>query len=120
MDNKSLKFLVDVGVGRQVEKWLKEKGYNIESIRDKDPKMDDEEILGIAVSEGRMVITMDKDFGELVYNSKLLHKGVLLLRVEEANADEKIKIIKEILEKYSDSLFEKFCVFKDGRLRIRK
>lgn len=81
--------------------------------------MSDKEILKIAVSEGRMVITMDKDFGELVYNSGLPHAGVLLLRLDAESSSEKVKIVENILRKYSDKLFNKFCVYKDGKLRIR-
>ena len=73
MEGKILKFLVDVGVGKKVEHWLIEHGYGISSVRDINPRMLDSEILKIAVSENRMIITMDKDFGELVYNSGLLH-----------------------------------------------
>ena len=120
MKQKSLKFLIDVGVGKKVEKWFVNQGYDIKCVRDIDPRMLDKEILKIAVSEKRMVITMDKDFGELVYNSGLLHAGVLLLRLEDAKSNEKVKIVENILEKYPDMLLNKFCVFKDGKLRIRK
>lgn len=120
MDTKKLKFLVDVGVSKKAEQWLQKQGYDTKNVRDINPRMPDKEILKIAVSEKRMVITMDKDFGELVYNSKLPHGGVLLLRLEEARADEKVEIIEKILEKHSDKLFNNFCVFKDGRLRVRK
>jgi len=115
-----LKFLVDVGVSRKVEQWLRKHGYDIKSVRDIDPRMSDKGILKMAASERRMVITMDKDFGELVYNSGLPHGGVLLLRLEEARSDEKVKIIDRILERYSDKLSDNFCVFKDGKLRVRK
>lgn len=94
-------------------------GYDIKSVRDINPRMLDKEVLKIAVSEKRIVITMDKDFGELVYNSGLLHVGVLLLRIEDAKSDEKVKIVEKILGKYSDKLFNKFSVFKDEKLRIR-
>jgi predicted nuclease of predicted toxin-antitoxin system len=117
---KSLKFLIDVGVGKKVEKWFVNQGYDIKCVRDIDPRMLDKEILKIAVSEKRMVITMDKDFGELVYNSGLFHAGVLLLRLEDAKSNEKVKIVENILEKYSEKLLNKFCVFKDEKLRIRK
>ncbi len=83
--HKKLKFLVDVGVGQKVERWLSDNGYNTKNVRDLDPRMLDKHILKIAVAEKRMVITMDKDFGELVYNSGLPHGGVLLLRIEDAN-----------------------------------
>jgi len=62
---------------------------------------------------------MDKDFGELVYNSRKPHAGVMILRLEDAKGDEKVDIIRKILEKYTDKLMGKFCVFQGGRLRIR-
>jgi len=117
---RNLKFLVDVGVGKKVEQWLINEGYDVKAVRDIDPQMSDKEILRMAVLEKRMVITMDLDFGELVYNSKLSHRGVLLLRLENANSDEKVGIVKYILEKYSDKILDRFCVFKDGKLRIRR
>ena len=120
MKQKSLKFLIDVGVGKKSRNGLKMRGYDIKNVRDINPRMLDREILKIAVSEKRMVITMDKDFGELVYNSGLLHAGVLLLRLEDAKSNEKVKIVENILEKYSDMLLNKFCVFKDEKLRIKK
>ncbi len=120
MIQKKLKFLVDVGVGKIVEEWLKDNGYDVKNIREINPGMEDREILRIAVNEGRMVITMDKDFGELIYKSGLLHSGILLLRLEDARADEKVSIVKEILEKYDEKMQNKFCVFQNGRIRIRK
>lgn len=115
-----MKFLVDVGVSKKVEKWLAEKGYNTKAVRDIDPKAKDAEILDIAVKEGRMVMTMDKDFGELVYNSGLKHSGVLILRLEDANGDQKLEIVKKILSDFADKIQNRFCVFHDGRLRIKK
>ncbi|MDI6744714.1 MAG: DUF5615 family PIN-like protein [Thermodesulfovibrionales bacterium] len=114
-----LKFLVDVGVGKKVEKWLADNDHDVKCIRDINPKADDSEILHLAVTEGRMVITMDKDFGELVYNSGKLHSGVLILRLEDADGNQKVKVMKKILTEYSDKLYGKFCVFQGERLRIK-
>ena len=114
-----MKFLVDVGVGKKVEKWLLENGYDVKSVRDINPKAKDSEILNLAVLESRMVITMDKEFGELVYNSGKLHSGVLILRLEDANGDQKVETVKRILSEYKDKIRNKFCVFQGGRLRIK-
>lgn len=114
-----MKFLVDVGVGKSIEGWLESNKYDTKSVRDINSKASDKEILNLAKSEKRMVITMDKDFGELVYHSKLSHSGVLLLRLEDANANEKIQVIETILQEYSEKLEGHFCVFQDGKLRIR-
>ncbi len=61
-----MKFLIDVGVGEKVEEILKSKGYDAKSVLDADP-MSDLAILQLASTEKRIVITMDKDFGELVF-----------------------------------------------------
>ena len=119
MAKSELKFLIDVGVGKKVEDFLSAENYDIKCIRDIDPSMSDVEILNIAVFEHRMVITMDKDFGELIYNSKLCHNGVLLLRLDEAVSARKVEVVKNILKDFSENILNKFCVYKDDKLRIR-
>lgn len=115
-----LKFLVDVGVGEKVEDFLYKSGYDILSVRKLNPRMSDSEVIDIAAKDNRIVITMDKDFGELIYNSGLIHKGILLLRTENCSGDKKVKILSEILINYSSELEENFCVFSKDRLRIRR
>ena len=114
-----MKFLIDVGVGKKVENWLRENGYDILAVRDIDAHAKDSKILQLAFEQKRMIITMDKDFGELVFNSGKQHAGVLILRLEDADADTKVGVIKNILLNYSDHLKSSFCVYQDGKLRIR-
>ena len=114
-----MKFLVDAGVGKKVENWLKENGFDVLSVRDIDSRAKDSQILRWAVDQQRMIISMDKDFGELVYNSGKHHAGVLILRLEDVDGDAKVEVIKKILAEYYDKIESHFCVFQDGRLRIR-
>ena len=114
-----LKFVLDVGVGNKVWQYLTTNGYDAKLITAINPSMSDSDILFIAESESRMVITMDKDFGELVYHSGKVHKGVLLLRLEDAMGEEKAAVMQFILDNFKDEIEGKFCVFKNGRLRIR-
>jgi predicted nuclease of predicted toxin-antitoxin system len=114
-----LKFVLDVGVGYKVWEYLNSNGYDATLITAINPSMSDTDILFIAENESRMVITMDKDFGDLVYHSGKAHKGVLLLRLEDALGDEKAATMQFIIENFKDQIEGKFCVFKNGRLRIR-
>ena len=114
-----MKFLVDMGVGKKVENWLKGNGFDVLSVRDIDSRAKDSQILRWAIDQQRMIITMDKDFGELVYNSGKHHAGVLILRLEDADGDTKVMVTKKILTEYYDKIESHFCVFQDGRLRIR-
>ena len=120
MTKNDLKFLVDVGVGKKVESFLIDSGHDVKSVRQIDHRMKDSEILRIANAEKRIVITMDKDFGELIFNSGLSYFGVLLLRLDDSEADEKVEVIKEIFTKYENSLSNNFCVYQNSRLRIKK
>ncbi|MBW1780677.1 MAG: DUF5615 family PIN-like protein [Deltaproteobacteria bacterium] len=120
MNSSGLKFLVDVGVGKGIEEYLNEKGYDTKAVRDIDPGMEDEEIIRIAVTENRMIITMDKDFGELVYHSSTEHSGVLFLRLEDATGTEKLQVVKHILNNYANRIRNCFCVFQKDKFRIRK
>ena len=62
-----LKFLLDVGVGNSVKNMLDSSGFDVISMTDIDPSATDLAILALAELEKRMVITMDKDFGELIF-----------------------------------------------------
>ncbi|MCG6534715.1 MAG: DUF5615 family PIN-like protein [Syntrophales bacterium LBB04] len=114
-----MKFLIDVGVGTKVDKWLRENGHEVISVRDIDSRAKDQDILQLAVREGRMIITMDKDFGELVYSSRLAHSGVLILRLEDATGEGKADVVKAILSEFATLIENKFCVYQNGKLRIR-
>ena len=120
MNLSELKFIVDVGVGKTIERYLQKEGYDTKAVRDVDPSMEDEQIIRVAVTEKRIVITMDKDFGELVYHSSMEHCGVLLLRLEDANGAENLEVIQSIMKNYSDRLMNCFCVFQNDKFRIRK
>ncbi|KJU81435.1 hypothetical protein MBAV_006376 [Candidatus Magnetobacterium bavaricum] len=115
----NLRFIVDVGVGKKVEEYLQRVGFYVKSVRDMNPRLRDIEILKIVESEGLMLITMDKDFGELVYNTGKAHGGVLILRLDGANGAEKVEALKKVLSGYADRIKGKFCVFQGGRLRLR-
>ena len=120
MSASKLKFLVDVGVGKKVEEYLLEKRYDTKAVRLLDPRMPDQEIIRLAALEKRIVITMDKDFGELVYHSRMDHCGILLLRLEDATGSEKLQVIAKILAKYADNIKNNFCVYQNRKFRFRK
>ena len=120
MSASKLKFLVDVGVGKKVEEYLLVNGYDTKAVRSIDQRMPDQEIIRLAALEKRIVITMDKDFGELVYHSGMDNSGILLLRLEDATGSEKQQVIAKILAKYADNMKNNFCVYQNKKFRFRK
>lgn len=115
----SLRFLVDVNVGLAVAHSLRDSGHDVLFAGDLDWCMPDAAMLSLAYSEQRIILTMDTDFGELVVHSGQPHAGVLLLRMPGANRSEKIQLVQEIVNRFGDQLPGRFCVYRQGRLRIR-
>ena len=113
-----LKFLVDAGVGRSVEEALSQQ-HDVLSVLSFNAGFPDEEILKLAHQQQRIIVTMDKDFGELVFRGKLPHYGVLLLRLESATAAERTSVVNQILANFSGRLCGNFCTYQNGQLRIR-
>jgi len=116
---RSLRFLVDVNVGVAVAQSLRDSGHDVVFVGDLDWCMPDTDVLALAHQEQRIILTIDTDFGELVYHSRRPHAGVLFLRTPGANRDEKIGLVQEIVQRYGDQLPGHFCVYRQGRLRIR-
>ena len=76
-------------------------------------------MLQIALDEGRVLITRDKDFGELVFRLNKAHAGVILIRLEGYNTDERGEIVCRLISQYLDQLFNAFTVIQKGIIRIR-
>jgi len=116
----SLRLLVDVNAGLAIATALRDAGHDVLFAGDLDWRMPDADMLSLANREQRILLTMDTDFGELIYNSGLTHKGILLLRMPGAGRVEKIQVVEEIIHRYGDQLPGHFCVYRQGKLRVRR
>ena len=115
----TLQFLVDESTGIAVIRYLRGFGYDVLAVAEAMPKADDLDILARAVSERRILVTNDKDFGELVYRSGQAHHGVLLLRLRDESSANRVRVVKAILEHYEDQLTSHFIVATESAVRIR-
>ena len=76
----TLKFLIDECTGRRLAILLKNAGYDVVFVGGWKHSASDEEVLRKAEEGDRILITDDKDFGELVFRLGSPSKGVILLR----------------------------------------
>ncbi|MDZ7363107.1 MAG: DUF5615 family PIN-like protein [candidate division KSB1 bacterium] len=81
-----MKFVVDESAGDAVTRELQRRGHDVFSIHEQSPGIEDALILNTSAIAGRVLITNDKDFGELVYRSGLPHTGVVLFRLRDESA----------------------------------
>ena len=83
-----------------------------------DPGIDDERVLRLADSQGALLLTSDKDFGELVFRQRLLHSGVILFRLAGIASETKGVILVSALAAHRD-LPLAFTVIGPRSLRMR-
>ena len=99
--------------------YLRTAGHNILAVAEAMPQADDQDILARATSEGRILITNDKDFGELIFRSGQAHHGVVLLRLRDESPANRVRVMKGLLGQYADRLAGHFTVATEGSVRIR-
>jgi predicted nuclease of predicted toxin-antitoxin system len=114
-----MRFLIDECVHGDVTAYLRSTGHDVVYIAEIASGSQDEDILKKAVEEGRILITNDKDFGDLVFRSGQPHHGVLLFRLKNESAPNQVNILASLLEQHSDDIAGQFAVVQEGRLRIR-
>jgi predicted nuclease of predicted toxin-antitoxin system len=114
-----LRFIVDESAGVAVVEYLRGVGHDVLSVAESMLGAEDQDILGLAVGEGRILVTNDKDFGELIFRGGQAHCGVLLIRLRDESVSNRVRVLKIVLEQYGDRLAGHFTVATDGGVRIQ-
>jgi predicted nuclease of predicted toxin-antitoxin system len=116
-----MKFLLDQDVYALTEHFLREQGYDVATASKLGlSRAQDSDLLKAAGEQGRIFVTRDRDYGNLVFVLGV-GKGVIYLRILPSDMDEVHAELKKVLETYSeDELAKSFFVVEKGRHRIRK
>ena len=79
-----------------------------------------DDVIQKAFAENWILITNDKDFGEKVYRERRPHRGIVLLRLEDERAANKIDTIRRLIESYADQLSDHFVVVTEAKVRFAR
>ena len=114
-----MKFLLDVcASSRALRTLLNDLGHEVLSILEVDPRAEDDALLALALREDRVLVTEDKDFGELVFVRRLPHPCII--RFVDMPVEEKVTAMRELLERHADAMqVGGLIVVTRGRVRIR-
>ncbi|MEO6813135.1 MAG: DUF5615 family PIN-like protein [Ginsengibacter sp.] len=115
-----MNLLADEGVDKPIVDVLRGNGFNVVYILETNRGALDEVILAMANTDKRILITQDKDFGELVFRLKNAHYGVILIRLEGYKPELKADIVLNLLIKHKNNLIRSFTVIQPNAIRIRK
>jgi predicted nuclease of predicted toxin-antitoxin system len=115
-----MRFLVDECTGPDVAAWLRAKGHDVFSVYDEARGLSDDEIILKAHRENWILITNDKDFGEMIYRKRHQHRGLVFLRLDDERAVNKIEALRSLLERYSDRLSDQLVVVTERGVRFSR
>jgi predicted nuclease of predicted toxin-antitoxin system len=114
-----MKFLADECCDSALVDALREDGHDVVYATESLRGVADEVLLARAFSDGRVLLTEDKDFGELVYRLRRPTRGIVLLRFDVADRALKIPRLRHLLQQQGERLPGAFAVLEADKVRIR-
>jgi predicted nuclease of predicted toxin-antitoxin system len=114
-----MNLLADESVDRAVVDRLRQEGHDVVYVAELSPSITDDEVLQRANDRGALLVTADKDFGELVFRLGRVHTGVVLLRLAGLPVLAKGDIVVEALRDHAAAMPGAFSVVSPGLVRIR-
>jgi len=114
-----MNLVADEGVDKQIVDALRAAKFHVTYFAEESPGTDDATILSAANQAQTLLLTCDKDFGELVYRQRLSTAGVVLIRLAGIAAESKARIVTETLQVHCCEMLNAFSVITPGLLRVR-
>lgn len=112
--------VADENIDRGIVERLRRDGHAVDWIAELAPSVSDEEVLRRAADGGAVLVTEDKDFGELVYRRRLSHAGVLLVRLEGLDNAAKAEVVSRAVADNAAELPGAFAVVTPDSVRLRR
>ncbi|NJC28515.1 DUF5615 family PIN-like protein [Neolewinella antarctica] len=110
--------LADESVDFRLVRKLREDDYEIEAIIETTPGIMDEEVLEAANNLEAILLTEDKDFGELTYRLQIPNHGIILLRMSGESLENKISQLYTLFKNYEEKLSTSFSVVTIQKIRV--
>ena len=97
-----MRFLVDRCAGHRLAQWLRAQGHDVREATEISPDPGDQALLSWAVREQRVMVTIDSDFGLLVFHRNEPHTGIV--RLPDVPAGQRIALMAQLIDRYAQEL----------------
>ncbi len=116
-----MKFLLDMGLARRTAATLQSAGHDAIHLRDQGlQRLEDHQIIAKAQREGRVILTHDLDFGQLIALSQASLPSVITFRLADMRPDQVNHHLDEVLAHFAESLEQGALVsVNDHGIRVR-
>jgi predicted nuclease of predicted toxin-antitoxin system len=113
-----MRFLADESCDFAVVRALRVAGCDVLAVSETAPGADDKRVMQLAIRGRRVLLTEDKDFGQLVYADRRTTAGVILIRFPASARSGVGDAVVELVGTHGDQLERQFIVVQPGRVRI--
>ncbi len=114
-----MNFFADESVDHPIVVRLREDGHNVLAVAEITPSIPDEIVFTQANQRGDLLITADKDFGEIVFRQRQVTAGVVLIRLAGLSPETKARIVSATIRDHETEMPGAFTVISAGMIRIR-
>ena len=114
-----MNLLIDESVPAMITRWLREQGYDADAVAEDAPSTADPAVAERAAADDRVLITRDRDFGELAVRHRIVMPGCLLLRTPDQRPRPVMIWFIHVWEQVERDLLGHLIIAKPGRIRIR-
>ncbi len=114
-----MNLVADESLDRQIVERLREDGHVVTYVAELEPGISDEMVLKKANEQEAMLLTADKDFGELTSRQNLKHHGVVLVRLTGLSNQTKAQLVAQALRERGPEFLNAFSVISPGMIRVR-
>jgi predicted nuclease of predicted toxin-antitoxin system len=114
-----MKFLADAHISVEMVGMIRELGHDCLGSSVIPPRMQDVDVLRMAADDGRVVVTSDKDFGELVIIHRIACPGVVLIRVALADESDRVAYLRSVWPTVLSRLPGSFVTVSTSGVRAR-
>lgn len=112
-----MKLLIDSCAGRRLAAWLRAEGHDVAEVWALGTDPGDRAILALAATERRILVTMDKDFGLLIFAEDAAHAG--LVRLPRVRSTRRIDLMRTVLNDYAEELAAGSVItVQENRVRV--
>ncbi len=115
-----MNLVADESVDRRIVERLRRDGHRVWYVAEMEPGISDDAVLVAANREGALLITADKDFGELVFRQRRATFGVVLVRLAGLSPERKAALVVSTIRRHAGQLEGAFAVISPGMIRLRR
>ena len=115
-----MRFLADESCDFAVVRALRAEGHEVLAVSEFQQRSVDSEVLSLALSQDRILLTEDKDFGWLTHAARADSPGVILIRYPASSRGSLADAVRSLVRDHGESLGHAFVVVRPGLVRISR